>query len=919
MRLKHWLYTAPLRLRSLFRRNQVEQELDEELRYHIERQIEENIAKGMTPEEARYAALRAMGGVEQRKEECRDMRRVRLIEDLIQDLRYGLRTLRKSPGFTAVAVLSLALGIGVNTAIFSVVDPLMIRSLPVEDPEQLVVLRTVDQRGDVRERFSYPMFERLRARTQVFSGLFAESWFARRVEMNSSESGNQSEKVKLKLVSGEYFQVLGVNAILGRTLTTADNQTPGEHPVAVLNYRFWQRRFAGDVSVIGKGIMLDGQEFAIVGVTAPEFFGDEVGDGPDLWAPLMMDYIWYPDLSGLRNVRDDWLQIVARLRPDVRQEQAQAAVDLFLSQLKSEPSDLGKQAWASRIQLFSGRQGFSGRAGWLHEPLRVIMAVVGLVLLIACANIANLMLARAAKRAPEVAIRLTLGAGRLRLIRQFLTESALLAVAGVVLGLLLAWWSRRVILALVSEFDSSITIGSIVVIGNSRVLGFTIVVSMLTTLLFGLAPALIATRQDVNSSLKAPASRRAPRSRTPFSRSLVIAQIALSLVLLTGTGLFVRTLRNLSAQDFGIATERVIQGRISAEAAGYKKDQLPDLYRRILERLNSSPGIRSATMADAGFLQGITDGSCCIAVEGYSYRPDEERRIRTNGVMPGYFQTIGLPLPLGREFTPSEASSEPEKFAKVAIINETMARHYFGTENPLGKHLGWDDPQLGKGYPQWLPRFDRGDPRQFEIIGVAKDTFHQGLRGKTLPLIYFPSQGGDVLVARATGPAAPLASTIRREIQAVDKNLVIQNLVTANQRVDQSLFMERLMVKVSGFFATLALSLACIGLYGVMSYDVARRTHEIGVRMALGAQRRDVVGLVLRETMLLVVIGVITGLSAAMGATRLIASLLYGLTPNDPLTIGLASLLLLAVAALAGYLPARRAARVDPMIALRCE
>ncbi len=917
MRIKHWLYTIPLRLRSLFRRKQVEQELDEELRYHIERQIEENISRGMTPDEARYAALRAMGGVELRKEECRDMRRVRLIEDLAQDLRYGLRTLRKSPGFTAVAALSLALGLGANTAIFSVVDPLMIKSLPVKDPEQLVVFNTVDQRGELRERFSYPMFERLRDRTQVFSGLFAESWFARSIDMNGPEPGSQKEKVKLKLVSGEYFQVLGVNAILGRTLTTADNQSPGAHPVAVMNYRFWQRRFAGDVSVIGKSVMLEGQEFAIAGVTPPEFFGDEVGNGPDLWAPLMMNNIWDPALSGLRNVRDDWLQIVGRLRPDISEGQAQAAVDLFLSQVKSESSELGKQAWATRILLSPGRQGFSGRAGWLHEPLRAIMALVGLVLLIACANIANLLLARAAKRAPEVAIRLTLGAGRLRLIRQFLAESALLAGAGVVLGLLFAWWSRHIILALISEYVSSISVSSIVVIANARVLGFAIAVSLLTTLLFGLAPAIIATRQDVNTLLKAPVSRRTRSSRLSFSRSLVVAQIALSLILLTGTGLLIQTLRNLRSQDFGIATEHIIQARIFARDAGYKKDQLPDLYRRILEKMNSSPDIRSATMADAGFLQGITDGSCCIVVEGYNYPPDEGRRLRTNSVMPGYFQTIGLPLLLGRDFIPSETSSEPEKYAKVAIINETMARHYFGTANPLGKRFGWDDPQIGKGYPQWLPRFDRGDPRQFEIIGVAKDTFHQGLRGKTLPLIYFPSQGGEVLVARAAGPAAPLMATIRREIQAVDKNLVIDGLSTAPQRLDQALFMERLMAKVSGFFATLALLLACVGLYGVMSYDVARRTHEIGIRMALGAQRRDVIGLALRETMLLVGIGAIIGLCAAMGATRLIASMLYGLAPNDPLTIALAGLSLLAVAALAAYLPARRAARVDPMVALR--
>src|SRR5262245_9198829 len=648
MRLKHWFYTVPLRLRSLFRRAQVEQELDEELRYHLERQIEENIAKGMTTEEARYAALRAMGGVERRKEECRDTRRVRLIEDLMQDLRYGLRTLRKSPGFTTVAVLSLALGIGANTAIFSVVDPLVIKSLPVKDPEQLVVFLTVDQRGEFRDRFSYPMYEQLRARTQVFSGLFAESWFARRVEMLGAEPGSEREKLKLKLVSGEYFQVLGVNAILGRTLTTADNQTPGAHPMAVLSYRFWQRKFAGDVSVLGKGIRLDGQEFAIVGVMSPEFFGDEVGDGPDIWAPLMMDSVWDQELSGLRNVRDDWLHIVARLRPEASKEQAQAALDLFLSQIKSEPSDLGRQAWASRILLSPGRQGFSGHTYWLHDPLRVIMGVVGLVLLIACANIANLLLARAAKRAPEVAIRLTLGASRLRLIRQFLTESALLAAAGVVLGLLLAWWGRRVILALIAGYNSSISIGSIVVIQNVRVLGFTIAMTLLTTLLFGLAPALIATRQDVNIALKAPAP---PRSRLTFSRSLVIAQIALSLLLLTGAGLFVQTLRNLRARDVGIDAERLIQGRIFAKEAGYKDDQLPELYSRLVERLSSAPGVRSAIMADAGLMIGITDGSCCIAIEGYTYRPDEDRRIRTNGVRSGYFQILGLPLLLGRDFT----------------------------------------------------------------------------------------------------------------------------------------------------------------------------------------------------------------------------------------------------------------------------
>src|SRR5262245_17592996 len=541
MRLKHWLYTAPLRLRSLFRHAQVEQELDEELLYHIERQIEENIAKGMTPEEARYAALRAMGGVERRKEECRDMRRVMWIEDLGQDLSYGLRTLRKSPGFTLVAVLSLALGIGANTTIFSLVDPILLRLLPVKDPEQLIVLNTVDQGGKESPWFTYRMYEKLRARTQVFSGVFAASSNGS-IDMVGPEPGNQTEKARLLFVSGEYFQVLGAPAIAGRTLTSADNQTPGAHPVAVLSYRFWQRRFAGDASVIGKVITLKNQQLTIIGVTTPEFFGAEWGEAPDIWAPLMMASTLDERPSDLG---DGDVEIMARLRPGVSREQAQAALDIFLEQLKFEPDALGKQAGMSKIAVTPGHQGIMLNRAWLSQPLRILTVVVGLALLIACANVANLLLARAARRAPEVAVRLTIGAGRFRLVRQFLTESAMLAAAGAVLGLLFAWWGSRAILALISEFDAStgtllaVGIGSI---ADGRVLGFTIAVTLLTTLLFGLAPALIATRQDLNMALKAPAP---PRSRLSLSRSLVIAQVALSLLLLTGAGLFVQTLYNL--------------------------------------------------------------------------------------------------------------------------------------------------------------------------------------------------------------------------------------------------------------------------------------------------------------------------------------------------------------------------------------
>jgi len=538
---------------------------------------------------------------------------------------------------------------------------------------------------------------------------------------------------------------------------------------------------------------------------------------------------------------------------------------------------------------------------WISQPLRILMAAACLVLLIACANVANLLLARAARRAPEVAIRLTIGAGRLRLLRQFLTESALLAAAGAVLGLLFAWLGRRVLLALIAEYVPGLTIDSVGAIPNARALGFTLAASLFATLLFGLAPALIATRLDLNPALKAPTP---PRSRISLSRVLVIAQVGLSLLLLTGAGMLIQTLYNLRARDFGFDAEHIIQGRIFAEDAGYQKDQLPGLYGQILERLNSAPGVRSATMASAGFLNYDSTRGCCIGVEGYTHRPNEDRRIEYKEVRPGYFQTIGLPLLLGRDFTPGDIGRENPHFAKVAIINETMARYYFGTANPLGRRFGWGNQDKGAYI------------YNTEIIGVVKDSIYINLRDKARA-IYFPNQSGNLLVARASGSAAALVATIRREIQAIDKNLVIGDVYAVPQMLDEYLFLERLLAKLSSFFALLALLLACLGLYGVMSYEVARRTHEIGIRMALGAQRRDVVGMVLRETMLLVVVGVMLGLSAAMGATRLIANLLYGLKPNDPLTIMLAGLLLLTAALLAAYLPARRASRVDPMVALR--
>jgi predicted permease len=894
-----WKQELNFIIRRLVHRRRADRELDEEIQAHLEMEVERNIADGMSPEEARLAARRSFGSVAIAKEDSRAMWGLGLLETFWQDLRYGLRMLLKHKGFTTVAVLSLALGIGANTAIFSLVDPILLKSLPVKSPEQLVAFEGINQRGERDTVFSYPMFERIRDRPQVFAGVLAAEDGSNHVEMVGPEPGGRTEQAEVQLVSGEYFQVLGVNAFAGRLFTIADNQKSGAHPVAALSYGFWQRRFASGVSVIGRSIRLKGQPFTIIGVTPPGFFGESVGRAPDIWAPLVMQPRFQRGQSYLDQANIRWLRVMARLQPGVRKEKAQAELEALLGQIKSEPSDLGK--WTgiihAKIGLIPGSQGLSEMRDRFSKPLRILMGVVGLALLIACANVANLLLARATTRQREVAIRLAIGAGRFRLIRQFLTESVLLAGVGGALGLLFAWRGSHLLLILVSNDSGSIPID---VTPNARILGFTIAVSLLTALLFGLAPALVATRQDVNSWLKMTALAR---PRLSLSRFLVIAQVALSFLLLTGAGLFVRTLRNLRMLDLGFVAESAIQARINPRASGYKQEQLPDLYRRLLERLNSAPGIRSVSMADSGFRMGGSR-TCCIGVEGYTHRPGEDREVRTNNVTPRYFQTMGLPLLLGRDFTPEEAGSKPGEFPKVAIINETMARHYFGEASPLGKRFGWGDP----------PKPIETD---IEIIGVARDAVYGDLRDKRRPLIYFPSQGGDLLVARAAADPALLLPMIRQEIKVVDKELEISSVRTITQLRDQALVQERLLAELSGLFSLLALLLACVGLYGVMSYDVARRTQEIGIRVALGAQRRVVVAMVMRETMLLVVIGVIIGLGAALASARSITSLLYGLTPNDPLTIALTGLLLLTVAALAGYLPARRAARVDPMVALR--
>ena len=888
------------RLLGMFRKRNLDQELDEEIKSHLEMQVEDNVRKGMSLEEARYAAQRSFGGVDQIKEVYRDRRGVPVIETTLQDLRFAIRVLRRNPVYTSVVVLTLAMGIGANTAIFSLVDAVLIKMLPVRDPEKLVAIETFNQRGE-RINFSYPLFEHLRDHAQAFKGVFTAIDGTSNMEMIGPTANAQPLPVEVQLVSGEYFPVLGVKAITGRTLTVEDNTNPGAHPVAVISYTFWQNKLGGDASIVGKGIKLKNQPFTIIGVTPSDFFGESVGRAPDIWVPLMMQPQFERGESFLALPNMGWLRVMARLEPGGSREQTQPALALWLDQVKSDQGELGRNARRlSHVEVVAGSRGLSETRDKFSKQLWILTAVVGLLLLIACANVANLLLVRASVRAKEVAVRQAIGASRWRLIRQFLTESLLLAFSGAVVGLILASWGSRFLLLMASEGTDPIPIN---VSLNVRILGFTMLMALITAVLFGLTPALSATRHDVNTTLKV---NTVANPGLPLSRLLVIVQVALSLLLITGAGLFVQTLRNLRIRSLGFDADKVLQVRIDAQSAGYKDEQIADLYGRLLNSIKSVPGVVAASTSDSGFRTG-SSRTCCIAVEGYTFSANEERQIRTGSVAPDYFEAIGLPILMGRGFQSQDLSQQNKSgsFAKVAIINEAMARRYFGNANPVGKHFGWGDPPDVK--------YDT------EIIGVADNAIYGNLREEKSSLIYFPGNRGQLLVVRAAGSPDSVIPSIRNEIRAVEKNLKISGIKTIPQLIDQSLILERLLAKLSSFFGVLALLLAAIGLYGVMAYAVVRRTKEIGIRMALGAQPNNVRWMVMRETLALVIGGVLIGVPTALAATRFISSLLYGLTPTDPLAVSLAITVIVVSAILAGFIPARTASRVDPVVALKYE
>ena len=894
--MMRWTNKLLLRLRSTFHRGRVDRELDEELHFHLERQIEENLAAGMSADEARYAARRAIGGIAQLKEECRDMRRVNLVQDFAQDLRYASRVLRKNPGFAAAAILSLALGIGINTAVFSLINAVLLRTLPVKNPEQLVVLTFGSEH---RSDFSYPMYQDLRSGTSVLSGMLCR--FTIPGSMNVS---GHTERISLELVSGDYFQVLGISALIGRTLMPDDTRAPGGQPVVVLSNAFWKRRFGSDPGIVGKTMRLDGYPMTVVGITPAGFEGPEVGMSPDARVPITMYRAMLPTLPADLSMESrgwGWLDLVGRLKPGVSTAQAQAALNAVYirareTEWKDWPAAERAQMLARGLWLEPGSRGISGLREGFSRPLWILMAAVSIVLLIACANVAGLLLARVMARQREIAVRLALGAGRGRVVRQLVTESILLSGTAAIAGLVMARWGSNLLVSFLPEGRFPVALN---VEADSRVLAFTALVSLVTTFLFGLAPAFEITRPAAALALRAQAGSSGMQNSLAFRRGFMVLEVALSLVLLVGAGLFVRTLHNLKAFDIGYDRENILLLSLDPSLNGYTDDDAARFYEQVIQRVGSLPGVRSASVASMGLLgEGLTIQS--VSVEGYQRREGARTGAWENFVSPGYFETLGIPVLSGRGFTPLDTKTAP----KVAIVNQQFARRFFGNKNPIGRRFGFGTNRA-------------------EIVGVVRDGKYKSVQEETPELVYLPieqrSDSPIVLHVRTVGDPGKLTAAIRREITDVDKNVLVYGVRTLEAQLDESLSQQRLVATLSSGFGFLAVLLAAIGLYGVMSYAVTRRTNEIGIRMALGAEGGEVIWMVLREALLLVGIGVAIGVPVALALAGSIASLLFGLKPTDPWTISAAAAVLFAVAAVASYLPARRAARVDPMEALRNE
>lgn len=840
------------------------------------------------------------------------------MESLWKDIIFGLRMLFRRPAFTAIAVLTLALGIGANTAIFTLFDAVLLESLPVREPSRLVLFS--DHAGEGTSTGSFPneawnlftseSYDFLKKQQQLpFESLCAFRSGEDPVSVHfqgESESG-PVQRASAHLVSGNYFDVLGVEASQGRSLRSEDD-IPGASPVAVVSNGYWKQRLHGDINAIGKIVILNRTSFTIVGVAPPDFFGERVRRPPDYWLPMNFQPQIEQRASFLTKTDTYWLSLMARLRPGATREQAQEASTIALQQFLasksgSQPTPESKESLAKNsIRLFDGGAGISGLRFSYSQPLHILMAVVGLVLLIACANVGNLLLARAAARKTEVSVRLALGASPIRLIRQLLTESIILAAVGAALGVLLAQWAVQVLvkfLAGTSPLHTSL---------NVPILVFTVAITLFAGIFFGLAPAIHAGRTDLVTALKMGGNRIAGgRRKFGTTQFLVIGQIAVSLVLLVGATLFARSLLNLENQPLGFNQENVVLVRINPRMAGYKPVDVGVLYRKLCDRLHSLAGVQAATLASYSPLSG-NNSSSTMSVQGYVTKENESTSAQMIFVGPDYPHTMGVPLVLGREIGLQDTASA----GKVAMVNEAFVRRFFSHESPIGHRFGYDGEKTSGDY---------------EIIGVVKDAHYDSANEKkaqeTVYLAILQDQTqfalSAELAARIAGDPQSLIPTIRTAIGQEDSKLPITNVRTLRDQVDSTFTQQKLAARLVSFFGGLALLLACVGLYGVVAQGVARRTNEIGIRMALGAQSENILWMVMRDTLGLLLVGLAIGIPAAFGAAHFISSQLYGLRSTDLLSFSLGIVVLAAVAILAGYLPARRASKVDPIVALHYE
>ena len=901
-----------LRVKALVARRKFDRDLEDELSFHIAMREEKNRVEGKPADQAHLASLRQFGNTARTREECREMRSFALLETFWQDLRYGARLLRKSPMFTLVAVVTLALGIGANTAIFSLTYQVLLKNLPVPHPEELVVLRSpgfkeggTSSDGDYAASFSYPIYKDLRERSgQVFAGLLA------RFAVGLSVSGQgPSERASGELVSGNYFEVLSVNPALGRIFGPEDETVAGANPVAVLSYGYWTSRFGNDPSILNKQISVNGTPLTVVGVSQAGFTGVQVGKLPDIFIPITMKAQMTPSWDGLDDRRRHWVAILGRMKPGMSRDGAQAALQaIFHPILEAEipleriPDKVKPRFLARKLLLQNGSHGRPVLQRDARQPLLYLTAMVGLILLIACANLASLLIARGEGRQKEIAVRLSLGARRQRVLRQLLTEGILLALAGGLSGLAIAPLILHTILNALPGDAGLLGLNADL---DFRLLVFALALALATTVLFALMPALRLVRVNAQASLKEQGnSASGGASAVGLRKWLMAGQVTLTTVLLAGAGLFTQSLINVINVDPGMRTDHMVQFSIAPQLSRYTMPQTLDLIQRLRRTIAAQPGVQSVSAAEVPVFAGDTV-SGDMTVEGYAAGESEGPEASKNWVAPDYFSTMKIPLLAGREFHDSDTAGS----AKVAIINHTLARRYFAGRDPLGRRIV----------------FGRGDVQpDIEIVGVVQDSKHEDAVTPIAPFVYLPlaqekSAAGITLYVRTAQDPRALAATLRATVAGLDPALPVYDLKTLNEQVKDSAFADRLLAFLSLWLGLLAAMLAALGLYGVMAYVVARRAREIGIRMALGATRDKVAWLVLREVLRMTSFGLAIGLCVAVVAGKLIQSQLFGVNGASPFILALTVLLLVAVALAAGILPARRAAHVQPMEALRSE